>query len=168
MTSYHSDDYMMFLKNIRPDNITEYNKQMQRFNVGEVGQFPNSWKLQIFLALTDLCSNSFRKASILYRHWFVWPCATLLFSLLQNISAQNRKSPFFPACLYAYVCFLSSSFPLLSMTDYLRPNKRWENRMCKRANLHTSLFPLTSSQVISHRQYFFCAAERKEKMRKNE
>ncbi|PAV78262.1 hypothetical protein WR25_17661 [Diploscapter pachys] len=35
MTSYHSDDYMMFLKNIRPDNITEYNKQMQRFNVGE-------------------------------------------------------------------------------------------------------------------------------------
>ncbi|KJH44828.1 histone deacetylase family protein [Dictyocaulus viviparus] len=35
MTKYHSDDYMMFLKNIRPDNISDYTKQMQRFNVGE-------------------------------------------------------------------------------------------------------------------------------------
>uniref|UniRef100_A0A915JH34 Histone deacetylase n=1 Tax=Romanomermis culicivorax TaxID=13658 RepID=A0A915JH34_ROMCU len=35
MTRYHSDDYMMFLRNIRPDNMSEYNKQMQRFNVGE-------------------------------------------------------------------------------------------------------------------------------------
>ncbi|KIH63810.1 hypothetical protein ANCDUO_05888, partial [Ancylostoma duodenale] len=29
MTKYHSDDYMMFLKNIRPDNISDYTKQMQ-------------------------------------------------------------------------------------------------------------------------------------------
>lgn len=35
MTNYHSDDYILFLKNIRPDNISDYNKQMQRFNVGE-------------------------------------------------------------------------------------------------------------------------------------
>lgn len=35
MTKYHSDDYIRFLKNIRPDNMSEYNKQMQRFNVGE-------------------------------------------------------------------------------------------------------------------------------------
>ncbi|VDM48605.1 unnamed protein product, partial [Toxocara canis] len=35
MTKYHSDDYMSFLKNIRPDNMTEYNKALQRFNVGE-------------------------------------------------------------------------------------------------------------------------------------
>ncbi|KAI2806288.1 Histone deacetylase 2, partial [Blomia tropicalis] len=35
MTKYHSDDYIRFLKNIRPDNMTEFNKQMQRFNVGE-------------------------------------------------------------------------------------------------------------------------------------
>lgn len=37
MTKFHSDDYMTFLKNIRQDNISEYTKQMQRFNVGEVG-----------------------------------------------------------------------------------------------------------------------------------
>jgi histone deacetylase 1/2 len=30
MTKYHSDEYMMFLRNIRPDNMSEYNKQMQR------------------------------------------------------------------------------------------------------------------------------------------
>ncbi len=30
MTKYHSDDYMMFLKSIRPDNMTDFNKQMQR------------------------------------------------------------------------------------------------------------------------------------------
>lgn len=35
MTKYHSDDYVRFLRSIRPDNMTEYNKQMQRFNVGE-------------------------------------------------------------------------------------------------------------------------------------
>lgn len=30
MTKYHSDDYVKFLKTIRPDNMTEYTKQMQR------------------------------------------------------------------------------------------------------------------------------------------
>ncbi|XP_020619493.1 histone deacetylase 1-like [Orbicella faveolata] len=35
MTKYHSDDYIKFLKTIRPDNMSEYTKQMQRFNVGE-------------------------------------------------------------------------------------------------------------------------------------
>lgn len=35
MTKYHSDDYIRFLKGIRPDNMGEFNKQMQRFNVGE-------------------------------------------------------------------------------------------------------------------------------------
>ncbi|CAI8057585.1 Histone deacetylase 1 [Geodia barretti] len=35
MTRYHSDDYIRFLRTIRPDNINEYTKQMQRFNVGE-------------------------------------------------------------------------------------------------------------------------------------
>jgi len=35
MTKYHSDDYVRFLRSIRPDNMSDYNKQMQRFNVGE-------------------------------------------------------------------------------------------------------------------------------------
>nr|XP_020467150.1 histone deacetylase 2 isoform X1 [Monopterus albus] len=35
MTKYHSDDYIKFLRNIRPDNMSEFSKQMQRFNVGE-------------------------------------------------------------------------------------------------------------------------------------
>ncbi|KAF7634594.1 Histone deacetylase [Meloidogyne graminicola] len=35
MTKYHSDDYMLFLKNIKPDNIGDYSRQMQRFNVGD-------------------------------------------------------------------------------------------------------------------------------------
>lgn len=35
MTKFHSDEYIKFLKNIRPDNISEYNKLMSRFNVGE-------------------------------------------------------------------------------------------------------------------------------------
>uniref|UniRef100_A0A7E4VAN2 Histone deacetylase n=1 Tax=Panagrellus redivivus TaxID=6233 RepID=A0A7E4VAN2_PANRE len=35
LTRYHSDDYMLFLQNISPDNISDYSKQMQRFNVGE-------------------------------------------------------------------------------------------------------------------------------------
>ena len=35
MTKYHSDDYIKFLRSIRLDNMSEYSKQMQRFNVGE-------------------------------------------------------------------------------------------------------------------------------------
>ncbi|XP_078489670.1 histone deacetylase 1-like isoform X2 [Ciona intestinalis] len=35
MSRYHSDDYIKFLRSIRPDNMSEYTKQMQRFNVGE-------------------------------------------------------------------------------------------------------------------------------------
>lgn len=35
MTKFHSDDYIRFLRSIRPDNVQEYNKQMQKFNVGE-------------------------------------------------------------------------------------------------------------------------------------
>lgn len=35
MIKFHSDEYIKFLKNIRPDNMNEYNKLMQRFNVGE-------------------------------------------------------------------------------------------------------------------------------------
>ncbi|KAJ7418256.1 Histone deacetylase 2 [Willisornis vidua] len=35
MTKYHSDEYIKFLRSIRPDNMSEYSKQMQRFNVGE-------------------------------------------------------------------------------------------------------------------------------------
>uniref|UniRef100_A0A2K6PSA4 Histone deacetylase 1 n=1 Tax=Rhinopithecus roxellana TaxID=61622 RepID=A0A2K6PSA4_RHIRO len=35
MTSHHSDDYIKFLHSIRPDNMSEYSKQMQRFNIGE-------------------------------------------------------------------------------------------------------------------------------------
>jgi acetoin utilization deacetylase AcuC-like enzyme len=30
MTKFHSDDYVRFLRSIRPDNMSEYNKQMQR------------------------------------------------------------------------------------------------------------------------------------------
>merc|ERR1719334_2633841 len=35
MTKYHSDDYIKFLQQIRPGNTTDFNKEMQRFNVGE-------------------------------------------------------------------------------------------------------------------------------------
>uniref|UniRef100_A0A2K5M4G1 Histone deacetylase 1 n=1 Tax=Cercocebus atys TaxID=9531 RepID=A0A2K5M4G1_CERAT len=35
MTKYHSDDYIKFLRSIRPDNMSEYSKQMRRFNLGK-------------------------------------------------------------------------------------------------------------------------------------
>jgi len=35
MTKFHSDEYIKFLHSIRPDNMHEFAKQMQRFNVGE-------------------------------------------------------------------------------------------------------------------------------------
>lgn len=35
MTKFHSDEYIRFLRSIRPDNMHEFNKPMQRFNVGE-------------------------------------------------------------------------------------------------------------------------------------
>merc|ERR1719400_2368880 len=38
MTKFHSDDYIRFLRSIRPDNMSEYSKLLQRFNVGEDSQ----------------------------------------------------------------------------------------------------------------------------------
>lgn len=35
LRKFHSEDYMRFLRTISPDNMGEYTKQMQRFNVGE-------------------------------------------------------------------------------------------------------------------------------------
>ena len=35
MSKYHSDEYFKFLCSICPDNLSEYSKQMQRFNIGE-------------------------------------------------------------------------------------------------------------------------------------
>ncbi|KAL1765369.1 histone deacetylase 1 isoform X2 [Sigmodon hispidus] len=35
ITKYHSDDYIKFLRSICPDNMSEYSKQMKRFNLGE-------------------------------------------------------------------------------------------------------------------------------------
>jgi histone deacetylase 1/2 len=35
MTRFHTDEYIKFLRSIRPDNMQEYTKQMQRFNIGE-------------------------------------------------------------------------------------------------------------------------------------
>jgi histone deacetylase 1/2 len=50
MTKFHSDEYIKFLKNIRPDNIGEYNKLMSRFNVGE--------DCPVFDGLYEFCSIS--------------------------------------------------------------------------------------------------------------
>lgn len=50
MTKFHSDEYIRFLKNIRPDNISEYNKLMARFNVGE--------DCPVFDGLYEFCSIS--------------------------------------------------------------------------------------------------------------
>jgi histone deacetylase 1/2 len=35
MTKFHSDEYVQFLRLITPDNAADFQKQMQRFNVGE-------------------------------------------------------------------------------------------------------------------------------------
>ena len=35
LTRFHNDDYVNFLKIITPDNMHEYLRQLQRFNVGE-------------------------------------------------------------------------------------------------------------------------------------
>jgi histone deacetylase 1/2 len=35
MAKFHSEEYLAFLRAINPDNVSEYTKQMTRFNVGE-------------------------------------------------------------------------------------------------------------------------------------
>ena len=91
MTKFHSDDYIRFLRycqnllgvfwfpvffqanklkilfpfrSIRPDNMGEYNKQMQRFNVGEdcpvfdgLYEFCQVWPITQFF-LFPFCENS--------------------------------------------------------------------------------------------------------------
>jgi len=47
LTRFHSDDYIHFLRLITPDNMTEYLRQLQRFNVGE--------DCPVFDGLYDFC-----------------------------------------------------------------------------------------------------------------
>ena len=59
ITKFHSDDYIRFLRSIRPDNMSEYNKQMQRFNVGEVREktlVVQDLKFYIFFVLSKIFS----------------------------------------------------------------------------------------------------------------
>lgn len=53
MTKYHSDDYIKFLRSIRPDNMSEYSKQMQRceWMMGAGGKAHAS-------SVTSSCSSS--------------------------------------------------------------------------------------------------------------
>jgi histone deacetylase 1/2 len=48
MTRFHSDDYINFLKVITPDNMNEYTRELQRFNVGE--------DCPVFDGLFEFCS----------------------------------------------------------------------------------------------------------------
>ncbi|UJR37988.1 hypothetical protein I4U23_030670 [Adineta vaga] len=50
MTRFHSDEYVKFIQNVRPDNIADFNKQMQRFNVGE--------DCPVFEGVYDFCQIS--------------------------------------------------------------------------------------------------------------
>ncbi|CAF3008009.1 unnamed protein product [Rotaria sp. Silwood2] len=50
MTRFHCDEYVKFIQNIRPDNIVDFNKQIQRFNVGE--------DCPIFEGLYEFCQIS--------------------------------------------------------------------------------------------------------------
>ena len=36
MTKFHSDDYIKFLRSIRPDNMGEYSKLLQMFSVARL------------------------------------------------------------------------------------------------------------------------------------
>lgn len=54
MTKYHSDDYIKFLRSIRPDNMSEYSKQMQRCKFGQRGQLCMFIKLDMS-AVPSIC-----------------------------------------------------------------------------------------------------------------
>lgn len=50
LTKFHSDDYINFLQLITPDNMCDYTRQLQRFNVGE--------DCPVFDGLYDFCQLS--------------------------------------------------------------------------------------------------------------
>ena len=52
MTKFHSYDYIKFLSSIRPNNISEYSRQLQRFDVGENSDCP------VFDGLYEFCQLS--------------------------------------------------------------------------------------------------------------
>ena len=42
MTKYHSDEYIRFLRSIRPDNMSEYNKFMQKCKCNASARYVNA------------------------------------------------------------------------------------------------------------------------------
>lgn len=55
MTKYHSDDYIRFLKSIRPDNMSEYSKPMQRCECRPPGL---TSKASLPVSMPDGCPTS--------------------------------------------------------------------------------------------------------------
>lgn len=52
MKAFHSDDYIDFLSEITPANYVRYLREVQRFNIGDMGDCP------IFEGLYDFCASS--------------------------------------------------------------------------------------------------------------
>ncbi|KAI3379490.1 hypothetical protein SNEBB_005445 [Seison nebaliae] len=50
LTAFHTDEYIKFLRSVRPDNLSEFQKQMQKFNVGE--------DCPVFDGMFDFCQIS--------------------------------------------------------------------------------------------------------------
>ena len=106
MTKFHSDDYIKFLRSIRPDNMTEYSKLLQRFNVGEdCPVFDGElFIFFLFLALTgaqevtiSVCPIGLKFCQALNFLAFLSVCSHLsLISLLAlsklSLSSQNSKN----------------------------------------------------------------------------
>ncbi|NXF27439.1 HDAC1 deacetylase, partial [Rhodinocichla rosea] len=94
MTKYHSDDYIKFLRSIRPDNMSEYSKQMQRFNVGE--------DCPVFDGLFEFCqlsaggsvgkiTNPLQKSLYFLSHCSPFPCRSWPeFPALEAVFPQNK------------------------------------------------------------------------------
>ena len=72
MTKFHSDDYIRFLRSIRPDNMAEYNKQMQRCKY-----------TKIIIAMQKAILSG--KICLYFRNKYSETCATDAISVGENL-----------------------------------------------------------------------------------
>lgn len=83
MTKYHSDDYIKFLRSIRPDNMSEFSKQMQRCE----SCFWSKWAVCSKLPQKDPFSFLWQTLIILtvLRQWGPWAAHSIFTAVLSKL-----------------------------------------------------------------------------------
>lgn len=104
MTKYHSDDYIRFLKSIRPDNMSEHSKQMQRCECGPPGLTSEA---SLFVSnIQHLCLSLCSQSTLVKTAPCSTACLSFVSSPLVDLLVGHRSLPQLQIARKGPVCMI--------------------------------------------------------------